>query len=121
MKKVTVNRDTQPLRPATTPEGRANQLVTLAYDLAEKQLREGTASSQVITEFLKLGSARAALEREKLERENELLRVKAEKIQSEERSEELFQKAIKAMQRYSGKADPDVDEEYEEYDDYDSY
>ena len=114
MKKIKSNGESQPLRPATTPEGRANQLITLAYDLAEKQLREGTASSQVITEFLKLGSNKAALESEKLERENELLKVKAEKIRSEERSEELFEKAIKAMQRYSGHASDEVDE----YDDY---
>lgn len=115
MKKVTSSRELPPLRPALTPEARANQLVALAYDLAEKQLREGTASSQVITEFLKLGSYKAELEREKLERENELLRVKAEKIQSEERSEELFNRAIKAMQRYSGSIS---DEDVEEYDEY---
>ena len=115
MKRVTSNENTQPLRPALSPEARANQLVALAYDLAEKQLREGTASSQVITEFLKLGSHKAELEREKLQRENELLRVKAEKIQSEERSEELFNRAIKAMQRYSGRA---TEEEIDEYDDY---
>lgn len=117
MKKVKSSSESKPLRPAESPEARANQLVALAYDLAEKQLREGTASSQVITEFLKLGSYKAELEREKLERENELLRVKAEKIQSEERSEELFNKAIKAMQRYSGHAS----EEVAEYDEYDTY
>lgn len=115
MKKVVSNKELPPLRPAIDPEARAKQLVALAYDLAEKQLREGTASSQVITEFLKLGSYKAELEREKLTRENELLRVKAEKIQSEERSEELFNRAIKAMQRYSGSvSDEDVDE-YDEY------
>lgn len=114
MKKIKTSSSSRPLRPAETPEGRANQLVALAYDLAEKQLREGTASSQVITEFLKLGSYEAELKLKKLERETELLRVKAEKIQSEERSEELFNKAIKAMQRYSGHADEEVDE-------YDTY
>lgn len=114
MRKTRTSSEIQPLRPAISPEGRASQLVALAYDLAEKQLRDGTASSQVITEFLKLGSYKAELERVKLERENELLRVKAEKIQSEERSEEMFNKAIKAMQRYSGNAS-------EEDDEYDSY
>jgi hypothetical protein len=115
MKKVASSKELPPLRPALTPEARANQLVALAYDLAEKQLREGTASSQVITEFLKLGSYKAELEREKLERENELLRVKAEKIQSEERSEELFNRAIKAMQRYSGSIRDEEEDEYDEY------
>lgn len=114
MKKVKTTSESKPLRPAESPEARVKQLVSLAYDLAEKQLREGTASSQVITEFLKHGSYKAELELRKLEKETELLRAKAEKIQSEERSEELFERAIKAMQRYSGR----IDEEDEEYDEY---
>lgn len=114
MKKIKSSGELEPLRPPLSPEGRVNQLVALAYDLAERQLRDGTASSQVITEFLKYGSHKAELERQKLERENELLRVKAEKIQSEERSEELFNRAIKAMQRYSGHTEEEVDE-------YDAY
>ena len=114
MKKTKADSDYKPLRPALTPESRANQLVALAYDLAERQLREGTASSQVITEFLKLGSTENKLKMQKLEAENEFLRAKAEKIQSEQRSEELFANAIKAMSRYQGRAE----EETEEYDDY---
>lgn len=113
MKKSKTDTDYKPLRPALTPEGRTTQLVALAYDLAEKQLIEGTASSQVITEFLKLGSSENKLKMEKLEAENELLRAKAEKLQSEQRSEELFAEAIKAMSRYQGRDD---DEEEEEYD-----
>ena len=62
-------------RPALTPESRENQLVSLAINLAEKQLREGTASSQVITHYLKLGSTQAKLEQEKLKQENELLKA----------------------------------------------
>lgn len=115
MKKSKPSDDYQPLRPAISPEGRTNQLVSLAYDLAEKQLREGTASSQVITEFLKIGSRKAELELRKLERENELLEAKTDKIQSEQRSEEMFAEAIKAMQRYSGyggEEDDDYDYDY---------
>lgn len=110
MKKSKTNDEYKPLRPALTPESRANQLVSLAYDLAERQLREGTASSQVITEFLKLGSAENKLKMEKLEAENEFLRAKAEKLQSEQRSEELFAEAIKAMSRYHGQSDEESDE-----------
>ena len=69
-------------RPALTPESRENQLVSLAINLAEKQLREGTASSQVITHYLKLGSTQAKLEQEKLKQENELLKAKTETIKS---------------------------------------
>lgn len=98
-------------RPAITPEGRENQMISLAIDLAEQQLRDGTASSQVITHFLKLGTSRAELEKEKLERENELLKVKAENIKAQERSEELFINAINAMKNYSGHGDAD---EYED-------
>ena len=93
-----------PLKPATTPEGRENQLVTAAIDLAEEQIREGTASSQVITHFLKLGSTREQLEQERLEHENELTRVKIEAIESQKRVEELYMEALSAMRSYAGNA-----------------
>lgn len=96
-------------RPALTPESRELQLIALAVDLAEQQLRDGTASSQVISHFLKLGSSRAELEREKLASENELLRAKAESLQREQRQDEMFKAAIDAMRRYQG-AGGDVDE-----------
>lgn len=99
-------------RPAITTEGRENQMIALAIDLAEQQLRDGTASSQVITHFLKLGTSRAELEKEKLARENELLKVKAENIKAQEKSEALFKDAIEAMKRYQGHGD----EEYYDYD-----
>lgn len=94
-------------RPATTPEARENQLISLAVDLAEKQLSEGTASSQVISHFLKLGSTVGRKELEKLEKENELLRAKTESLQSAKRVEELYESAIKAMRSYSGQDDGD--------------
>jgi hypothetical protein len=89
-------------RPATTEEGRENQLVSLAIDLAEKQLLEGTASSQVLTHYLKLGSTREKLEQERLARENQLLRTKAEVMESSKRVEELYQNALDAMRSYAG-------------------
>lgn len=102
-------------RPAFTPEGREGQMIALAVDLAEKQLMEGTASSQVITHYLKLGSTKANLEREKLALENELTKAKTEAIQSQKRMEELYADAIKAMKEYSGKGGSDDEEEYEDY------
>ena len=95
------------IRPALTPESRENQLISLAVDLAEKQLQEGTASSQVITHYLKLGSTKERLEKEKLEEENKLLRAKTENLQSQKRVEELYSEAIKAMRNYNGQGDPD--------------
>jgi hypothetical protein len=89
-------------RPATTEEGRENQLVTLAIDLAEKQLSEGTASSQVITHYLKLGSTREKLEQERLARENELLISKVDMMASGKRVEELYEAALGAMRSYAG-------------------
>ena len=89
-------------RPATTPEGRENEMVSLAHDLAEQQIREGSASSQVITHFLKLGSTRERLEQQRLEHENELTRVKIEAIESQKRVEELYMHALNAMRSYSG-------------------
>lgn len=102
----------KPRRPATTPEGRENQLISLAVDLAERQLVEGTASSQVITHFLKLASTREKLEQERLQRENLLLSAKVEQIASGKKIEELYEKALNAMRTYSGQEiDQDDDEE----------
>lgn len=98
--------------PARTPEARENQLISLAVDLAETQLREGTASAQVITHFLKLATKRAELEREKLVQENKLLEAKTDSLQSQKKTEELYRDALEAMKSYSGFKS----EEYEEYD-----
>lgn len=82
-------------------------MISLAVDLAERQLREGTASAQVITHFLKLATTREQLEKEKLERENELLRAKTEALESAKRVEELYANALSAMKTYSGQSDDD--------------
>ena len=97
--------------PALTPEARANQLIALALDRAEQQLLDGTASSQVITHYLKLGSTKDRLEREKLERENELLKAKTESIQSMQRIEELYKNALDAMRNYTYSGDSEYEEE----------
>lgn len=94
-------------RPALTPEARENQLISLAVDLAEKQLQEGTASSQVITHYLKLGSTKERIEKEILEKQKELISAKTEALQSTKRMEELYAEAIKAMRNYGGQGDPD--------------
>lgn len=88
--------------PATTPEGRENQLVSLAVELAERQMREGTASAQVITHYLKLGTTREKLEQERLAAENELLKAKVEALASSARVEELYKEALDAMRSYAG-------------------
>ena len=87
--------------PATTPEARERQLIAHAVDLAERQLLEGTASAQVISHYLKLGSSRERLEQERLEEEVGLLRIKAEAIASQKRVEELYSQALDAMRMYS--------------------
>ena len=90
------------IRPATTPEGRENQLISQAINLAERQLSEGTASAQVISHYLKLGSSRERLEQERLSRENELLRVRAEAMESSKEVQQLYQEALNAMRSYAG-------------------
>lgn len=90
------------IRPGLSPESRENQMIALAVDLAEKQLLEGTASSQVITHFLKLGTTKAQLEKEKLIQENKLTEAKINAIESAQRIEELYADAINAMKQYSG-------------------
>jgi len=101
-KKVVGNSNERKRRPAISPEARENQMISLAIDLAEKQLIEGTASSQVITHYLKLGSMKEQIEKEKLENEVELLRAKTEALQSAQRIEELYSHALSAMRDYSG-------------------
>lgn len=99
--------------PATTVEAKENQMISLAVELAEKQLRDGSASSQVITHYLKLGTTRAELEKQKLERENELLKAKTENLQSQTHIDELYSKAIAAMQMYNGMEVDEIDETIE--------
>lgn len=110
-----INRNKR-IRPAMDPETREKQLISLAVDLAEQQLIEGTASSQVITHYLKLGSMRERLEREKLEEENKLLRAKTKSIESEDERKgaflEIYQNAIKAMRTYSGNGDDEDECDY---------
>lgn len=107
--------------PAISPEDRESQLTSLAYDLAEKQLRDGTASSQVITEFLKRGSTRDQLEREKLKSENALLATKRELMESQKAVEELYKQALSAMRTYSGQPAIESDAEYGDFDDPDVF
>lgn len=99
------------LRPALTPEARENQMISLAVDLAERQLIEGTASSQVITHFLKLGTTKAELEKEKLKKENKLLEAKTSAIEDSKEYKILVEDAIKAIKGYQGLGEP---EDYED-------
>ena len=113
MKKVKSSSEpVRKIRPALTPEARENQMIALAMDLVEQRLLNGTASSQETTHFLKLGTAKEKLERERLEKENELLKAKTEAIKSEQKMEELYREAIKAMGIYSGNGEQD--DEYED-------
>ena len=95
------------IRPALTPEARENQMISLAIDLVEKRLLDGSASSQETTHFLKLATTKAKLEKEILEKQKELLAAKTESLKSAKRVEELYSKALKAMQNYQGNGDPD--------------
>lgn len=107
MAKVKSTNQTHEIRPALTPEAREQQLIAIAMDRAEQQLLDGTASSQVITHFLKLGSDKERLEREKLEEENKLLRAKTEALEAQRNSEADYTKVIEALKRYSGHGDQD--------------
>ncbi len=97
--------DIRTSRPALTVEGRESQLIALATDLAEKQLREGTASAQVISHYLKLGSTTEREKKEIMKEQKKLLMAKTEAIESAKRVEELYENAIKSMRRYSGEDD----------------
>lgn len=103
--------------PATTPDGRQNQMIALAMDLVERRLREGTASSQETTHFLKLATAKSEHEAETIRLQNQLIKAKTDTLQSQQRSEKLYEDAIKAFGIYSGReARTDDNEEDEFYD-----
>ena len=104
------------IRPALSPEARENQLIYLATELAEQQLKEGTASSQVITHYLKLGSTKERIEKEILEKQKELITAKTEALQSAKRIEELYQNAIAAMRRYGGHGGDESEDDDEQQD-----
>ena len=90
------------LRPALTPEARENQLISLSMDVAEQKLLEGTASSQIIVHFLKLGTSKNELEMEKLRHETALLEAKKSSLEANQRSEEMYEKALRAFTKYRG-------------------
>ena len=96
-------------RPATTPEARENQMIALAINLAEKQLIEGTASSQVITHYLKLGSTKERIEKEILEKQKDLISAKTQALESNRVNQELCEEVIAAMQIYRGSGEEEDD------------
>ena len=98
-------------RPPLTAEGKEKQMISLAMDCAEERMRNGTAPSQLIVHYLKLGSEKNRLEMEKLKEENKLLRAKTEAIKSLKSQEELYAAAIKAMRRYAGDISEDDETE----------
>lgn len=99
------------MRPALSPGARESQLISLAVDLAEKQLREGTASSQIITHYLNLGTDKYKHECERLEAENKMLIAKTEALEQDKKDRVQYEELLKALRNYSGNGDPD---EYED-------
>lgn len=102
MGKQATKSTTKKIRPASNPEARENQLISLAVDLAERQLLDGSASSQVITHYLKLGTQRERIEREILQKQASLIDAKTESLQSAKKMEEMYTNALNAMRNYSG-------------------
>lgn len=105
--KKAASEEMAPMRPTLSPEVRENQMISLAMDLVEKRLREGTASSAETTHFLKLATVKAELEKKKLEAENTLLHAKADAIQAAKDNALLYKEAIKVMREYQGLDDED--------------
>lgn len=115
VKRINASQPVKDIRPAITPEARENQLISLAVDLAEKQLLEGTASSQVITHYLKLGSTKEKIEKEILEKQKDLISAKTEALKEAKDMKKLYVEAIKAMRSYSGHNLSDEDDDDGEY------
>lgn len=115
---TSTNTNKGPIRPALTPEARENQLISLAVDLVEQRLRDGTASAQETTHFLKLASRKSKLEAERAEAELELMKAKTQAIHDQADMKTLYKEAIEAMKRYSGHGSSN---NYSEDDDYEDY
>ena len=111
MAKVNTSGNSRPIRPALSPDARENQLISLATDLVEKRLRDGSASSQETTHFLKLATEKSRLEKERLVLENELIKAKTKSLADAADLKALYSDAIEAIKHYSGHGD----EEYEDY------
>lgn len=109
----TKNKQKKSMPTPKTTEGREAQLINLAMNQAQKQLENGTATSQVLIHFLKLGASIAKFKRARLEAEVELAKAKVSSIESQQHIEELYQEALSAFRTYTGD-----EEEYEEYEDY---
>lgn len=115
LSKAGENESKKKLRPALSPEARENQLISLAVDLAEERLRNGTASSQLVTHYLKLATTKTELEKELLAQQVELAKAKTKSYNSMDRIEELYKNALSAMQLYSGKGESRDEEEEDDY------
>ena len=102
MMKKTEKSSSRRRAPAQTPEARENQMIALAMDRVEDRMLNGKASAQEYIYFLKIASTKSQLELEKLRNENELLKAKADALESAKKTEELYRDAIKAMRAYSG-------------------
>jgi hypothetical protein len=105
---MTITKVSNDMKPALTPEAKENQMIYLATSLAEKQLKDGTASSQVITHYLKLATEETRRKNKLLEMQTKLAAAKTESLESAKEIEELYKEAIKAMNHYKG-----LDEENE--------
>lgn len=101
-------------RPATTPKEREDEMINLAMGLAEQQLRDGTATPSVIVHYLKLGSTRGIIENEMLSKKSELLKAQKEKLDSDKRMEDLYERALTAMKVYGGQVEDDADYQAED-------
>lgn len=107
----------KPIRPALNPQSRENQMISLAVDLVEQRLRDGTASAQETVHYLKLASTKAKLESERAQLENELIRAKIQSLRDQADIKKLYNDAIDAMRRYSGHGNGS-DEQEQEYNEY---
>lgn len=106
--KTATNTEQRPkLPPALTPEARWSQMTALAMDLVEQRLRDGTASSQETTQFIRHASIMAQAQLEKVKLENELTVAKTKALEKDDEMKELCENAIRAMRNYQGRGDPD--------------
>ena len=75
-------------------------MIALAVEQAEKMLREGTAPTQVVLHYLKLGASREKMEQELIAKQLELANAKIESLQAAKDRNDMYKAAMEAFMSY---------------------
>lgn len=87
--------------PPLNHESRLNKITDLVLSQVEKQLKDGTVSSQIATFFLNHDLEKKTLELERLRLENDHLRAKIKSEESKQNLEDQINEVMEALKSYT--------------------